>query len=217
MSISNKLELRQATIGRQGLPLLADVDFSVQRGKSFLIYGENGIGKTTLIETIAGLVPLLGGDLRLFGQSVSRAPTYRRAGRGLRLVRDRNMLFAGLTIEQHFRLAGVAPDFVESLPSTLRTITERVWSRKPTTLSGGEQRITAILIALAASPSLLIVDEFVEGLQFSIVRELLELIEAARTERQMSAILVGQTPMLPLDAEVEPLDLSVFSRLDPTQ
>lgn len=211
MCTSSILEISAGRFSRENACLLDNVDLKVRAGEIVLLHGANGIGKSTLIETIAGMHELERGELFFCGTPFTTLPVYQRVRAGLRLVRDRELLFGALTVSEHFKMIGNVPKFPHGEFPTLVSVLDKVWERKPATLSGGEQRIVAILHALTAQPKLLMIDEFVEGLQFTVILELLKLFEMQLPQKKCSVLLVSQSAELPCNSAYRAIKVSDYS------
>jgi urea transport system ATP-binding protein len=181
-------------------PVLTEVELEIRSGEAVTLLGRNGVGKTTLLRTIAGLHPIAAGRLTFEGEDVTAMPAFRRARCGIALVPQGRGIFPHLTVEQNLvlglsALAGrksrtrsqVPPYIFEMFPALVR-----LRARKGGVLSGGEQQQLAIGRALVAQPRLLLLDEPTEGIQPSIVREIGAALNRIRTELNIAILLVEQ-------------------------
>ena len=178
--------------------VLEDVSLSLEEGDSLALLGRNGMGKTTLLVTLMGLTRLRGGRLRWRGTDLAALPTHRRSQAGLGWVPQERFMFPSLTVEEH--LTAVAR------PG--RWTVKKVWELFPrleerranygNQLSGGEQQMLAIARALMVNPSLLLLDEPMEGLAPIIVQELMNVIRELADEGGMAVIVVEQHAKLAL-------------------
>ena len=157
------LDARSLSAGYAGVPVVHDVDLTVRAGEVVALLGLNGAGKTTAMLALAGVLPRMGGAVTLLGGDATRP--HRLARRGMACVRQGQTAFAGLTVAEHLRLAGDAGDALPVLRPLL--------NRPATVLSGGEQRLLALAMALVAAPKLLLIDELSLGLAPPIVEGLL--------------------------------------------
>jgi len=163
------IELKAAQAGYGSAQVLFDLDLTVRRGEVVTLLGRNGMGKTTTIASLMGMVPLRGGHLLIDGRDATRLPDYRRARLGLGLVPEGRRVFATLSVRENL-LATAAPPRADREPWTI----ERVFALFPrlreraealgSHLSGGEQQMLAIGRALMTNPWLLLLDEATEGL-----------------------------------------------------
>jgi urea transport system ATP-binding protein len=173
-----------------GSHILRDVSFDVPAGKVTALLGRNGVGKTTLLKTLMGLVPLRTGQIFFENQDLTRAKPYQRARAGLGYVPQGREIFARLTVEENLRMAAVdgVPERIFELFPVLR----QMLGRRGGDLSGGQQQQLAIGRALAMNPRLLILDEPTEGIQPSIIKEIERVIRALAATGEMAILLVEQ-------------------------
>jgi branched-chain amino acid transport system ATP-binding protein len=178
--------------------VLEDISLTMQEGDSLALLGRNGVGKTTLLVTLMGFTQLHRGHLRWRGNDIAVMPNYRRAQAGLGWVPQERFMFASLTVEEH--LTAVARPGAWDL--------ERVYGLFPNLkerrtnlgnqLSGGEQQMLAIARALMINPSLLLLDEPMEGLAPIIVQQLMQVIGQLISASGMAVIVVEQHAKLAL-------------------
>lgn len=172
--------------------VLHGLEFLVDRGELVVVIGRNGVGKTTLVETLCGLTTLHGGEILLHGERVETLPAYRRSRLGLGWVPQEREVFGSLTVEEN--LAVVARPGAWTLDA-LYDLFPRLAARRRnsgTQLSGGEQQMLAIARALATNPSLLLLDEPVEGLAPLVVQELIAAIARVRAAGNLTILMVEQ-------------------------
>jgi branched-chain amino acid transport system ATP-binding protein len=192
------LAVERVTAGYGDSVVLDDVSLSMQEGDSLALLGRNGVGKTTLLVTLMGLTTLRSGTLRWRGGNLAALPTFRRAHAGLGWVPQERFVFASLTVEEH--LTAVARPGPWGLARVYRTF-PRLEERKRNLgnqLSGGEQQMVAIARALMVNPSLLLLDEPMEGLAPIIVQELMGMIRDLIRESGIAVIVVEQHARLAL-------------------
>jgi branched-chain amino acid transport system ATP-binding protein len=177
-------------------PALQGASLTLGSGEIVSIIGRNGVGKTTLMKTIIGLLPAARGRVRLDGEDITRLPAHERARRGIGYVPQGRMIFADLTVAENLQVgadlnrAG-ARALLDEVLSEFPHLRERY--RQPGgTLSGGEQQMLAIARALVGAPRVLLLDEPSEGIQPSIVREIEARIAAINRARGLAIILVEQ-------------------------
>jgi urea transport system ATP-binding protein len=188
------LAVERLAAGYGGSQILWSVDLTVPTGQVVCLMGRNGVGKTTLLKTIMGLLPARGGRIVLDGTDVTRWSPDRRARAGVGYVPQGREIFPHLTVEENLRMSllgcGRARDLDDALAlfPTLR----KLLGRKGGVLSGGEQQMLAIGRALLTRPKLLMLDEPTEGIQPSIVEEIEEAIRRIRTEMGLAVLLVEQ-------------------------
>ena len=169
---------------------------TVSEGSCTCIMGRNGVGKTTLLRAIMGLVPLRSGSIRFAGRELVPGQASERAHVGIGYVPQGREIFPELTVEENLTVGVLArrgprreiPDLVFRLFPVLRTMMRR----RGGNLSGGQQQQLAIARALAIEPKCILLDEPTEGIQPSIVHELGDVIRRLYTEEKMSVLLVEQ-------------------------
>jgi branched-chain amino acid transport system ATP-binding protein len=162
---------------------LFGVSLAVARGRATALVGANGAGKTTLLRTIAGAQGAAAGSVRYGGDDLTSAPPYRRIARGIALVPEGRKLFPSLTVEENIQVgasAAAAADWpLDRIYEVFPMLAGRRGQRA-STLSGGEQQAVAIARSLAASPSLLLLDEISLGLSPRVVGELYQTLTELR-------------------------------------
>lgn len=173
-----------------------DISLAVEAQEVVCILGRNGVGKTTLLKTILGLVALQTGSVHFDGHDISRLPTDRIARLGMAYVPQGRQLFGRLTVRDNLRLGSIARSgrMEEPLESVLQyfpVLRERL-GQTSGTLSGGEQQMAAIARALLARPKLILCDEPSEGLQPSIIDELAVVLRTIASELGVAILLVEQ-------------------------
>jgi branched-chain amino acid transport system ATP-binding protein len=189
------LETRDLRAGYGVSLVLQGVDLSVARGEVVAVLGRNGVGKTTLVHAINGLVRPASGSVRLEGEELVGLPPHQIARRGVALVPQGRRIFSRLTVEENLKLARSASR--NSREWTLDRVYEflpRLADRRRhrgNQLSGGEQQMLAIGRALLANPRLVLFDEPSEGLAPFLVDQITETIAGLR-DQGMSAVLVEQ-------------------------
>ncbi|MDR6519916.1 urea transport system ATP-binding protein [Variovorax paradoxus] len=181
--------------------VIRDVSLHVAPGEAVAVMGRNGMGKTTLLKSLIGLLPARGGHIRLGGADITALPSYRRVAQGLAFVPQGRMVFPFLTVEQNI-LSGAAnsghrtvPDYLYRFFPVLRDMRQR----KAGNLSGGQQQMLAIARALISEPNLLILDEPTEGIQPSIIKEIAQTLNVLRAERGFAIVVSEQVLSFALD------------------
>jgi urea transport system ATP-binding protein len=179
-----------------GSHTLWDVDFSVPAGERMCLMGRNGMGKTTLLKCIMGLLPAAGGSITFEGTDLLQRPVEDRARLGIAYVPQGREIFSHLTVEENLRV-GLSARQIGS-----RTIPERIFHLFPVLkkmlrryggdLSGGQQQQLAIGRALVLEPKLLILDEPTEGIQPNIVHEIGDIVLKLNKEEDLTILLVEQ-------------------------
>ena len=178
-----------------GSHILRDVCVQIPPGKVTALLGRNGVGKSTLLRAIMGLVPVAAGKLSFEGQDLTRAPSHHRVRAGIGYVPQGREIFPRLTVKENL-LMGMAglPRGRRLPPVALRMFPAlgSMLSRRGGDLSGGQQQQLAIARALAAEPKLLILDEPTEGIQPSIIKEIERVIRGLARSGTMAILLVEQ-------------------------
>ena len=178
-----------------GSHILRDVSLQATRGKVSVILGRNGVGKTTLLKSLMGLVAIKTGSIEFDGRAIERATPYERARAGIGYVPQGREIFSRLTVEDNLRMglaskpAGtpIPPELFELFP-----VLKQMRQRRGGDLSGGQQQQLAIARALAAGPKLLILDEPTEGIQPSIIKDIGRVIRMLADRGDMAIVLVEQ-------------------------
>ena len=184
----------KAAYGR--IPILHGIDLNVAEGEFVGILGHNGMGKTTLLKTLIGLLRPTGGSIELQGQNITRMPAYKRNLNGMGYVPQGRDIFPNLSVLDNLRIAFAMHKVEEEkmLEEVLEVFPrlKPLLERSGRVLSGGEQQILALARCLCGSPSLLLLDEPTEGIQPSIIEEIIEILQGLRTSRNLTVILVEQ-------------------------
>jgi len=190
--MSDILRIEGLSAGYGEAIVLSGIDLSVAEGEALAVLGRNGMGKTTLINSIVGVTRQFGGRILLDGKDIIHMPPERRAHSGIGWVPQERNIFRSLTVEEN--LTAVA----RPGPWTLKKIYEffpRLEERRGNlgnALSGGEQQMLAIGRALILNPRIVLLDEPLEGLAPIIIDELLKALRQIVREEGLSAILVEQ-------------------------
>ena len=175
---------------------LWDLDLNFPEGQVTCVMGRNGVGKTTLMQCIMGLLPLRSGVMEYASKDLARLPAERRAGLGIGYVPQGRQIFPLLTVEENLQVGLAArTDGVRKIPGfifELFPVLKDMLGRRGGDLSGGQQQQLAIGRALGVDPKLLILDEPTEGIQPNIVQEIGDIIRRLNTEHGLAVILVEQ-------------------------
>ena len=193
--MSAALEVNGLTAGYGGAMVLHGLSFSVQPGEIVALLGKNGMGKSTLLKAVMGLVPAHDGTVALFGETVSKLPAYQVARRPLAYAPQEKALFQDLSVEQNLRLAlrdaGSFTSRFARIADVFPVLATRLKQRAGT-LSGGEQKMLLIARALLVTPRLILVDEISEGLQPSVIERLASVLKAERAQSGTAMLIVEQ-------------------------
>jgi urea transport system ATP-binding protein len=178
-----------------GSHILRDVSFEVPAGACTTILGRNGVGKTTLLKCLIGVVPARSGSISFKGANITSLPPYERARLGIGYVPQGREIFPRLTVAENLEM-GLAPKRGRSkLPSRIFEmfpVLKEMLNRRGGDLSGGQQQQLAIGRALAADPKVLILDEPTEGIQPSIIKDIGNVIATLTKGGEMAVLLVEQ-------------------------
>ena len=190
------LRVNSLRSGYGRIPILQDVSFSVTSGEFVGLFGHNGMGKTTLMRTLAGQLHATAGRIHLGEMDITSAPSHERARHGLGYIPQGREIFPRLTVEENLfmgaRMAGKSWPKVEEIIATFPRL-KPLRSRAAGVLSGGEQQILAIARCLCGEPSLILLDEPTEGIQPSIVDEIADYLSELKRTRHLTMILVEQS------------------------
>jgi branched-chain amino acid transport system ATP-binding protein len=193
------LALRQVSAGYGETVVLEDVSLSIAEGSTLALLGRNGVGKTTLLATIMGHTTLHGGSLALAGRNITRLPVHKRALAGFGYVPQEREIFPSLTVDENLTVAARPGrwdlarvfDLFPRLAERRRNMGNQ--------LSGGEQQMLSVGRALMGNPSLLLLDEPLEGLAPVIVDSLIAAFHRLRQDDGLAIILVEQHARLALE------------------
>jgi branched-chain amino acid transport system ATP-binding protein len=174
--------------------VLSDISLELAEGQSLALLGRNGMGKTTLINSIVGVTRYRGGAITLAGRDITRLPPEQRALAGVGWVPQERNIFKSLTVEENLTAVALRGPWT---PERVYGMFPRLAERKTNLgnqLSGGEQQMLAVGRALVLNPKIVLLDEPLEGLAPIIVEELLAALTRLIRDEGMSAILVEQNP-----------------------
>jgi urea transport system ATP-binding protein len=178
-----------------GSHILRGVSFEAKLGEVTVVLGRNGVGKTTLLKSLMGVVPVKSGSVTLDGVDITRATPSDRARRGIGYVPQGREIFGRLTVEDNLRMGLATRPGGTAIPAELFElfpVLKQMLGRRGGDLSGGQQQQLAIARALAAGPKLLILDEPTEGIQPSIIKDIGRVIRMLADRKTMAIVLVEQ-------------------------
>lgn len=181
--------------------VLHGLSMKVQPGEIVAIMGRNGMGKTTLMKTLMGIVPTKAGDVTVEGVDIGAMKSHARVGAGLAYVPQGRQIFSSMTVQENVEtgLSSTGKKTVDPGIYELFPVLVEMKSRRGGNLSGGQQQQLAIARALASDPKVLLLDEPTEGIQPSIIREMGRTLKRIRDERGLSIIVSEQVLSFALD------------------
>ena len=192
MSVLNVFHIDQYYGGSH---ILRDVSLQANLGQVTVILGRNGVGKTTLLKSLMGLVPIKTGTIEFDGKAIQNFTPYERAQAGIGFVPQGREIFSRLTVEENLRMGLAYKPAGTPIPLELFElfpVLKQMLNRRGGDLSGGQQQQLAIARALAAGPKLLILDEPTEGIQPSIIKDIGRVIRMLADRGTMAIVLVEQ-------------------------
>ena len=178
-----------------GSHILRDLEFEIPMGACTTLLGRNGVGKTTLLKCLVGLVPTRSGAVSFNGTDVTTLPPYERARAGIGYVPQGREIFPRLTVEENLLMGLATRSSSAKLPARifeLFPVLKEMLHRRGGDLSGGQQQQLAIGRALASGPKVLILDEPTEGIQPSIIKHIGSVISQLAKSGEMGILLVEQ-------------------------
>ena len=178
-----------------GSHILRGVSLEARLGKVTVLLGRNGVGKTTLLKSLMGLVPIRSGSIEFDGHALEKATSYERARAGIGFVPQGREIFARLTVEDNLLMGLAYKSASTPIPAELFElfpVLKQMITRRGGDLSGGQQQQLAIARALAAKPKLLILDEPTEGIQPSIIKDIGRVIRMLADRGDMAIVLCEQ-------------------------
>jgi urea transport system ATP-binding protein len=178
-----------------GSHILRNVGFEARVGEVTVVLGRNGVGKTTLLKSLMGVVPVKTGTVMLDGADITYATPYERVRRGIGYVPQGREIFARLTVHENLRMGLASKPVGAALNGELFElfpVLKQMINRRGGDLSGGQQQQLAIARALAAGPKLLLLDEPTEGIQPSIIKDIGRVIRMLAERKTMAIVLVEQ-------------------------
>ena len=178
-----------------GSHILRDVSLRASAGQVTVVLGRNGVGKSTLLKSIMGLVPIQSGSITLAGHGIDRAAPFDRVRAGVGYVPQGREIFGRLTVQENLAMGLASKPAGTPLPQQLFEwfpVLHEMRNRRGGDLSGGQQQQLAIARALAAGPKLLVLDEPTEGIQPSIIKDIGRVIRQLASQGDMAILLVEQ-------------------------
>jgi urea transport system ATP-binding protein len=188
------IDTRALAAGYGGKPVLQGVEMTINPREVVAVIGRNGVGKTTLMRALIGLLPPSGGEIRLDGQPINALSAHQRARRGIGYVPQGRDVFPRMSVEDNLRVgASVRPGAMDiDLAYEIFPILRERRRQAAGTMSGGQQQQLAIGRVLVAQPKLILLDEPSEGIQPSIVQEIARVITDLNRRTGITVVLVEQ-------------------------
>ena len=189
------LEVSDLSAGYGRIPILNKVTFSVAEGEFVGVLGHNGMGKTTLLRALMGYLPATSGRVVFAGADLTRAEPYARARAGIGYVPQGREIFPALSVRENLRMGALnRKDEASVIEAALVEFPrlKRLMDRPGGALSGGEQQLLAMARCLVGAPKLILLDEPTEGIQPSIIDEIVETLLRLREKGGLTMILVEQ-------------------------
>ena len=176
---------------------LRGVSINVEKGKCLSLLGRNGVGKTTLLKCLMGVLPVAAGNVTLEGRDITRLKPHQRAALGIAYVPQGREIFARLTVEENLLMgmatkSGRKASTIKGEVYELFPVLKEMLHRRGGDLSGGQQQQLAIARALLAEPKLIILDEPTEGIQPSIIKDIGRVISLLRQRGDIGILLCEQ-------------------------
>ena len=178
-----------------GSHILRNLSLQARLGEVTVVLGRNGVGKTTLLKSLMGVVPVKTGKITLGGTDITKATSYDRVRLGTGYVPQGREIFGRLTVEDNLRMGLASRSGGTAIPAELFElfpVLKQMFNRRGGDLSGGQQQQLAIARALAAGPKLLMLDEPTEGIQPSIIKDIGRVIRMLADRKTMAIVLVEQ-------------------------
>ena len=189
------LELKDVNQYYGGSHILRNVSLDAKIGEITVVLGRNGVGKTTMLKSIMGVVPIKAGSITLDGKAIQKNTSYERVRQGIGFVPQGREIFGRLTVEDNLKMGLAYKSASTQIPAELYElfpVLKQMLGRRGGDLSGGQQQQLAIARALAANPKLLILDEPTEGIQPSVIKDIGRVLRLLADRKTMAILLVEQ-------------------------
>ena len=193
--MTNMLELKDVNQYYGGSHILRNVSLDAKIGEITVVLGRNGVGKTTMLKSIMGVVPIKAGGITLDGKAIHKRTSYERVRQGIGFVPQGREIFGRLTVEDNLKMGLAYKSASTQIPAELYElfpVLKQMLGRRGGDLSGGQQQQLAIARALAANPKLLILDEPTEGIQPSVIKDIGRVLRLLADRKTMAILLVEQ-------------------------
>lgn len=195
------LEIKDYNVSYGESSVIKDMNLKLEKNEIIAILGRNGMGKTTLMKSMIGMIPSKSGSLALEGKELSGMKSHERVAAGLGFVPQGRMIFSTMTVEENIE-TGLTTTKQNKVPENLYNIfpvLREMRKRRGGNLSGGQQQQLAIARALASNPDVLLLDEPTEGIQPSIIKEMAQTLKEIRDSIGLSIIVSEQVLSFALD------------------
>ena len=180
---------------------LHGISFEANKNETVAIMGRNGMGKTTLLKSLMGVLPTKAGEINVAGHSVSKDESYKRVAKGIAYVPQGRMIFPTLSVEENIQ-TGLENSKTRKIPEEIYALFPVLWdmrNRKGGNLSGGQQQQLAIARALVTDPKVLLLDEPTEGIQPSIIKDIAKALNEIRKLREITIVVSEQVLSFAMD------------------
>ncbi len=181
--------------------VIHNMNLDIKENEIVAILGRNGMGKTTLMKSLMGMIPSKSGSVKLEDTEIADKKSHERVSEGVAFVPQGRMIFSSMTVKENIE-TGLTTVKDQKIPEDLYEmfpVLEEMKARKGGNLSGGQQQQLAIARALASQPKMLLLDEPTEGIQPSIIKEMAQTLKKIRDERNLSIVVSEQVLSFALD------------------
>jgi urea transport system ATP-binding protein len=188
------LDVRNLNVAYGQSQVLHGVNFTVAPGEIVAVVGRNGMGKSTLMKSLIGVMPARSGQVLVAGKDVTALPSHSRVAQGLAYVPQGRQIFGTMTVRENIE-TGLVVTGKSQIPEqiyTLFPVLREFDKRRGGNLSGGQQQQLAIARALASDPKILLLDEPTEGIQPSVIKEIAKLLKEIRTLQNLCIVVCEQ-------------------------
>lgn len=195
MTKETLLSTKGLRAGYGGKPVLQGLDLDVHKGEIVAVIGRNGVGKSTLMKSLIGLIPSMEGSILYQGQGINALPAHKRARLGIGYVPQGRDVFPRLTVAENMAVGGLRKTVSEAERERVLDyfpILRERWSQRAGTMSGGQQQQLAIARVLIADPELILLDEPSEGIQPNIVQDIARIMVELNRATGVTVVLVEQ-------------------------
>jgi urea transport system ATP-binding protein len=195
------LDVKNLQVAYGESEIISQLSFSVAKCETLAIMGRNGMGKTTLMKALIGILKCRRGSVMVDGVDVAASDSFRRVGSGLAYVPQGRQIFPTLTVEDNIRtgLATIGKKKIDDWIYTLFPILKDMRKRRGGNLSGGQQQQLAIARALVSEPKVLLLDEPTEGIQPSIIKDIARMLNEIKKLRDLTIVVSEQVLSFTLD------------------